>query len=244
MKLAAFDLEIAKILPEGETDWHAHRPLGISCAAIQLSHEDPRGQILVHQGAPQMMRDECQVLVAELFSLVEDGYTIVTWNGLSFDFDVLAEESAMHAACAELALGHVDMMCTVVALRGHYLALDTAAKGMGVAGKLKEARLSTGEIISDMSGAKAPELWSQGEHELVLQYLQEDVRVTLELAQAIAQKRRLAWISRSGRTNIIPFGLYPVRAALSLPRPDTSWMANPPSLAAMSAWTLREKKDE
>ena len=29
----AFDIESAKILPEGVQDWSHHRPLGISCAA-------------------------------------------------------------------------------------------------------------------------------------------------------------------------------------------------------------------
>ena len=28
-----------------------------------------------------------------LATQVENGYTIVTWNGLGFDFDILAEES-------------------------------------------------------------------------------------------------------------------------------------------------------
>lgn len=29
----AWDIEIAKTIPDGETDWKTHRPLGISCAA-------------------------------------------------------------------------------------------------------------------------------------------------------------------------------------------------------------------
>jgi hypothetical protein len=32
MKYLAFDLEIAREILEGETDWKAHRPLGITCA--------------------------------------------------------------------------------------------------------------------------------------------------------------------------------------------------------------------
>lgn len=35
MNLVAFDLEIAKTLPEGEVDLQQERPLGVSCAAIQ-----------------------------------------------------------------------------------------------------------------------------------------------------------------------------------------------------------------
>ena len=43
--------------------------------------------------APRMSPDEAVSLVAYLATKVGAGYTIVTWNGLSFDFDVLAEES-------------------------------------------------------------------------------------------------------------------------------------------------------
>ncbi|MBF9685024.1 hypothetical protein IAI30_11480, partial [Streptococcus pseudopneumoniae] len=34
MKFAAFDIEIAKELPEGCKDWREFAPLGVSCAAI------------------------------------------------------------------------------------------------------------------------------------------------------------------------------------------------------------------
>lgn len=36
-KYLAFDIEIAKVIPEEETDWIAHRPLGITCAAAMAS---------------------------------------------------------------------------------------------------------------------------------------------------------------------------------------------------------------
>jgi hypothetical protein len=36
-KYLAFDIEIAQTIPEGETDWMAHRPLGITCAAAASS---------------------------------------------------------------------------------------------------------------------------------------------------------------------------------------------------------------
>jgi hypothetical protein len=237
MKLAAFDLEIAKELPEDASDWKAHRPLGISCAAIQLSHEDPRGQTLLHYAGPQMTNDECQVLVAELAGLAGDGYTLVTWNGLGFDWDVLAEESGLHAECARLALAHVDLMFIVVAIKGHYLALDTACRGMGVKGKLKSVTLGDGQVLEGMSGAMAPALWAQGEHQAVLDYLADDVRSTLELAQAIERYRALRWISRRGRANRIAVPqLYSVEACLQLPLPDTGWMTSPPSRSQMTAW--------
>jgi hypothetical protein len=45
-------------------------------------------------------------------------YTIVTWNGTGFDFDILAEESGMLAECKGLAVNHVDMMFHVLCRLG------------------------------------------------------------------------------------------------------------------------------
>ena len=47
--------------------------------------------------------------VEYLATQVENGYTIVTWNGLGFDFDILADESQMLAECRQLAIGHVQL---------------------------------------------------------------------------------------------------------------------------------------
>ena len=39
LKLIAFDIEIARSLPDGVEDWSHHRPLGISCAATLTGGE-------------------------------------------------------------------------------------------------------------------------------------------------------------------------------------------------------------
>lgn len=219
MKLAAFDLEIAKVLPDGEQDLKRHRPLGISCAAVRMDD----GRELVFQSAPETTTISpagCREIVATLSQLAAEGYAIVTWNGAGFDFDILAEESGDRAGCATLARQHVDMMLIVVALRGHFLGLDAAAKGMGVTGKLKHVVLNDGRILDSMTGAMAPSLWNEGEREAVLAYLSEDVRVTLELAQAINAQRRLSWRSKRGDLNQLTVPkLYSVAECLRLPRP-------------------------
>lgn len=236
VKLAAFDLEIAKLLPAGEFDLKRHRPLGISCAAVRL--ED--GRELRFQSPPEvttMSLEGCQELVAALRQLVQDGYTIVTWNGAGFDFDILAEESGDYPICSELARHHVDMMLIVVALRGHFLGLDAAAQGMKVTGKLKQVQLRDGRLLKGMTGAMAPQLWTDGEREAVLAYLSEDVRVTLELAQAMAVQRRLIWRNKRGERNqcTIP-KLYTVAECLRLPRPKTSGRFMPVDPRTITAW--------
>lgn len=245
MKLAAFDLEIAKTFPDGEQDWKAHRPLGISCAAV-LARDAPGGDEpweLTWKGTPQLSREACDDIVDKLWWLVSRGYTIVTWNGAGFDFDVLAEESGRHADCVSLALNNVDLMFIVVALRGHFLGLDTAAKGMGIPGKLKAVRLNDGSMLEGMDGAMAPRLWAEGEQEAVLAYLREDVRVTEALARAVSLEGGLGWMSRKGRSNWIQLPrLYTVADCCEFTLPDVSWMSSPPSRDGMIAWTRIEEE--
>ena len=73
---------------------------------------------------------EARALVKYLSKQVTAGYTILTWNGIRFDFDILAEESGMHAKCKLLALGHVDMMFHVLCQLGFGVSLNAAARGM------------------------------------------------------------------------------------------------------------------
>ena len=230
MKYLAFDLEIAAIIPEGETDWKAYRPLGITCAATFPSDEEqPYTWRSIDENdstLPRMTKDDLISLVEYLQFMAARGYTILTWNGLSFDFDVLAEESGMHAECAELAMNHVDMMYHVFCIRGHYLGLDKVAKGLGLPGKTE-----------GMNGAKAPQMWADGKFAEVLEYVAQDVRTTMAVALEAERIGGVQWVSASGRTNVIDLDRWmPVNEAQRLPHPDTSWMKNPVSREKFTAW--------
>ena len=93
----AFDIETAKDVPGDDFNWRPHRPLGISCAATLASNTDQ--PLLWHgktqDGSPdkQMSQEDAQGLVQYLLKMAADGFRIATWNGLGFDFDILAEES-------------------------------------------------------------------------------------------------------------------------------------------------------
>lgn len=234
MKLAAFDLETAKILPEDVVDILSYAPLGISCAAVAFS--DNREPV-VWQGVPQLSMEECQSFVHFLQSIVDSGYTIVTWNGCGFDFRVLAEESGLANECGELALHHIDMMLMVTFRKGYYLSLDKALKGAGLEGKKSRVRLSDGTVIKDMSGAKAPELWAKGEYEAVLQYLNEDVAQLLALTEFVGRTKAINWRSNRGTAQAVTVNrLMTVEEAFSIPEPDTSWMDAPPSRREFVDW--------
>lgn len=230
-RFLAFDIETAKRLPGDFSDWRKHRPLGICCAATVVGGT---GEARLWHGvgdderpAARMTATELAELVKHLLDMSRQGYAIVSWNGLQFDFDVLAEESQLWDECRELASRHVDMMFQVVCQLGHLLSLDAAAKGMGLGGKTE-----------GMSGLLAPELWARGEFDQVLQYVEQDARCTVELAEASESDRQLRWISQRGKSCDMPLpkGWLSVCEALKLPLPDTSWMTDPIKRERITEW--------
>lgn len=238
-KWLAFDIEVAAIIPENSQDWKQYRPLGITCAACawqengEIKIEPVHGWDMIPKiptPAPRMNKWDCMTLVDKLEDAVKDGYTILGWNSLSFDFDILAEESGMHAQCAELARNHVDMMFQVFCLKGFPLGLDAVSKGLGLSGK-----------VEGMSGALAPQLWADGKHEQVLAYVSQDVRTTLEVALAVEQRHGFGWIAKSGRRNSLDIERWlTVTEALQIPEPDTSWMSKPLPRSHFTEWMEKD----
>jgi hypothetical protein len=237
-KLIAFDIEIAKEIPTFAPDWQVYEPLGISCLALALSGE---GLVIFRQGKPQMDAHACREVVAELQDYVDHGYSIITWNGCKFDFNVLAQESGMVEECVQLALDHIDLMMMVTFMKGHYLSLQAALNGSGLGGKLKSVTLSDGTILKNMDGAKAPGMWAKGEYEAVLAYLKEDVLQLLALAEMTVKTKSLRWLSRSGNRQKIPVHrLLKARECFKLPEPDVSWQHNPPRRSDFVSWMPQE----
>jgi hypothetical protein len=222
-KYLAFDIETAKVI---ETNWRSCRPLGISCAATLLSDTD---ELILWHGvaSDRLSRQDATDLVEYLTEQVGHGYTIATWNGMGFDFDILAEESGMLAECRELAVNHVDMMFHILCRLGYGVSLNAAAKGTGLAGKPE-----------GMNGAMAPILWAEGKREAVLEYVAQDVRTTAALATECEACGALRWITKKGklRTMALPSGWLTAERAEQLPEPDTSWMTDPWVRADFTAW--------
>lgn len=230
-KYVAFDIETAKSLPAHVDNLLAHRPLGICCAAtLKTGETAPRvwhSRLTDQSPAPSMSRMDAAELVAELARMVQDGFTIVTWNGLGFDFDVLAEESNMWSECRELARRHVDMMFHVFCERGFPVGLDKACEGMRLLGK-----------SVDIDQCLVPQLWADGEFEKVIAYVGCDVQATLNLAVKCEQARAFRWITRNGKQSDLPLlsGWRTVEEALRLPEPDVSWMDKPKRRSHFTGW--------
>jgi hypothetical protein len=232
MKLAAFDLETAKELPEN-ANWQEYAPLGITCAAVAFDNQET----LVWHEVSRLSKEKAQRVVGDLQRLVSDGYTLLTWNGCSFDFGVLAYETEMWKECGELAMNHIDMMLMVAFSKGHYLSLEKALTGASLGGKVKSVVLSDGTSLNDMSGERAPDLWAKGEYEVVLSYLRGDVIQALKLAHFVQNERIIRWMSNAGNSQSLSVEkLLKVKDCFDIPEPDTSWMRNPPSREQFISW--------
>ena len=146
----AFDIEIAKEIPDGCRDWSDIRPLGISCAAtladdgdLRLWYGDIAGGAIAPQMGPQGVWELADYLLKQNLTR---GRRPLTWNGAGFDFDILAEETAdawNPGLCRRLALDHLDMGLQMLCEKGFMCGLQAAAKGMGLAGKTEGACTAT-----------------------------------------------------------------------------------------------------
>ncbi len=232
-KFLAFDLEIAKVLPDDADDLKKHRPLGITCAAMLGEDEDqPHLWYSTDSegtASPKMRRDDLIDMVDFLKGQVANGYTILTWNGLFFDFDILAEESGRLEDCQHLSIDHVDAMFHVFCMKGFPVGLEPASKAIGFQGK-----------TSGIDGKMAPKLWADGQTEKVLEYVANDCSLLLAIALQSEATKCFQWITRRGSVSeceLLRGQWRTVRHAMRLPEPDTSWMSNSPwPRSRFTAW--------
>ena len=245
-KLLAFDLETSMVFPDGfeASRWRELRPLGISCLALYPTPPDtPR----VFHGSEQidgtiarrMSPGHVRNVVKYLWDYTRRGYSIVTWNGLNFDFDILAEEAedaTARKACEVMAMAHIDIAFAMLCSKGYMIGLDAAAKGLGVEGK-----------PVGMKGSMAPLLWRQSRknQERILAYVAQDARATFQVYHRIIERKRLPWISKRGlphywEPELIDGRLLTVSEANGLDKPETAWMTNPLTREACYAWINRD----
>ena len=221
MKYCAFDLEVST---EIEGDWHKLRPLGISCAAS--FNEEGRRAIWYEHGDDMLKerigQDLAKQMVYYLASQqVLEHRPIITWNGMGFDWQVILDESQCPNIISRIAPNHIDIGFAMMCDKGYMCGLNKAAQGMKVGSKLEGVK-----------GKDAPVLWktSLQDQQRVLEYVQEDARITGLVYEAITQMGYLQWITSKGklaRWDIPKSGLPTVREAMGLPVPDISWMTDP-----------------
>lgn len=239
-KFVAFDIETARC--DGPTP--KPEELQVTCAAtvtheaeVRLWHPAETAEGAAYESVmdPERVRE----LIDYLYDLYTNEVYVVSWNGLRFDFCVLANaarDELAYQRCAEMALYHIDIMFDVFCVKGFPVGLDAAASGLGVGGKLQ-----------GMSGSLAPDLWEQGRdrQDLVLKYVRQDALLTAKVLLAIYRRGWFQWRARSGNIQqaalpMVSGRLMTVCEALKLPEPDVSWMDSPMTRESFYLWTLPE----
>ena len=127
MKYIAFDIETAERSPENDGGSYA---LGITCIGCYI--KDVAGVVAqrVWHGAEQedgrladrMTAEECKEFVQWLREMQGQFYDIVTWNGLGFDFRVLAAEikdEVWRNVVIGMTWNHLDPMFQMLCEKGN-----------------------------------------------------------------------------------------------------------------------------
>lgn len=248
MQYQSFDIEIYYPFDQVQDE-----DFRISCASV-FGRQDGRTTDIIRffngqeLGIPQpgyMETDEVDELVIYLRDSVKEGDKILTWNGLQFDFKVLARYTSMPEIVVDIALNHhIDMMFEVFCRKGFMLGLDAACVGQSVEGK------------GDIHGDLAPHLWQDNPQGLIdagrpdlaeidpdrrrkmcLEYVVSDTKISAILFEELMKKKRLNWTAKSGRANWVTYTGLSVKECLALPTPDTSWMSNPFHRSDFHRWT-------
>lgn len=232
---ATFDLEIADEIPGGI--WDKKTKLGVTCAAIMINDKKPSTVMLEYQ--PGRMEPDKLRYLGETLLNISAKMPIITWNGAAFDFHVLAVEMPEYIdSWRAIANSSIDLMLQIVFQRSHFLGLDKALKGAGLAGKTHNVRLKTGEIITDMGGARAPQLWAAEEYDAVLTYLRGDVVTLATLVEWVNEHKYITWTSGSGKDQIVPMAQMRTVGELRKDRqpPAPNWNKTPASVRELTAW--------
>ena len=225
----SFDIEIANVfeLASGE-DLDQYGPFDISCAAAAddqgtITHwtsQKEDGSFKSYLDAEKAHEMLCWLRDQQLA-----GSRLFAWNGLSFDLRWIGVAAGDIPLAAEVALDLYDPMFQIFVQRGFPVGLAKVAEGLGVI----ETKL--------MDGADAPVQWAAGNHQLVLDYVAGDCRITDAVVARIEETKGITWRTGRGTLSTEPMPvLKSVRELLDAPEPDTSWMDAPMPRSKFTSW--------
>lgn len=237
-KYIAWDLELANTnIPEDFSggDLFQFAPMRISCGAVAFKEGT---EVITERwwGEPETNKEDIIDMLKYLESFHERGYTILSFNGVQFDFRVCAEATGEYDLCKKLAMNHYDLMYDVFLHRGYFASLDSILKFHGRS-KKHEVTLKDGTVITDMSGGLAPRLWAKGETDAVLEYLDGDVTELLNVMDIVDKRQKIEWYSQKGNYMKVATDLLLVGEGIKkIKKPNTSWMTDPVTREQTTAW--------
>jgi len=255
---------------ESSHEYHEDMPfadVGISCAALYAVEWESAisypAQDIFGFREPEMSAECAQGFAKELIRYASMGDTIVSFNGLHFDFPLLAtvcNDTGIEKELKHLAIyNHIDIGLLMVVARGFMVSLNTAAHALGLSGKTE-----------GMSGYLAPILWNpertdfteeeladieatgvtpgtKAAQNLCLKYVIQDAITTADVYRLLVEDKYLRWTSsRTGRLVKSPWipevfegRLLKVCEVMDRTQLETKWFKNNPfSKDEMLSWAL------
>ena len=216
-----FDAETTGLFPDGR----------ITCI---VTEHDGRTKVWATpgntEGSYAIMDDAC---IAELVTFMEAdgdaGRGVVSYNGSSFDFKMLAHQaadSALKERIKALALNHCDLHLACMIERGHRLKLDGLAKATLGAAK-------------SGSGLDAIKYWNSKEYKKLFEYCQQDVVLLRDLYNLSKNGDALRFESSKGTVFDVD-----LKAVIDMPAVELSkqppktqdWMRTAPSFEKVFDW--------
>lgn len=164
--------------------------------------------------------------IEEAIAYLGTAERVVSFNGSGFDLRVMAAslspDSPARARAARIALESYDILFDFTAAHGYYTSL---------------ASLCQGSLEKDKSGsgAEAVDWWKAGEHGKVIEYCEDDARLTAELWTAGVGWERLSRKTKRGKIAHWELSGGAFRRVVDSIRawkqdpPDVSWMDDPSS---------------
>lgn len=249
----AFDIETSGLLGDDKSSPH---PPAVFCACATVLRRaagpgayEVTGCLRWHS-ASALSGDRGEMNVAEIRGMVTDllryqdteGYQVVTWNGVGFDFRVLHEhalvagDAALCARIVELTGGGCDMMLNFFMHKGFPVSLNSVAVAVNPS------------FVKSGAGGDVCDRWNNGdaaEREAVIRYCERDTEVLAAAVSAADATGSISWKTKR-KGNIAtwaPVGgretvFMASRDTWQLPEPDNSWMGvgDRPSIRKFAGW--------
>ena len=184
-----FDVETTGLFPNGR----------ITCVVTEF---EGRAKIWATPGKDDgtytlLSEAAIEELVAFMESNGADGHGVVSYNGSSFDFKMLANQAkctALKERIKRLALNHYDMHLACMVERGHRMKLDGLAKA--TLGSAKSG-----------SGLDAIKYWKEKDYGKLFDYCGQDVVLLRDLYNLVENGESLQF--ESARGNLFDVNLKP-----------------------------------
>ena len=220
MSYIFFDAETTGFPPDGK----------ITCLVTEYKD---RTKVWASRGRDNTYVPMEEACVEEVVTFMERegdrGQRVVSYNGSSFDFQMLwnqTRNAEIKARICVLAKNHIDLHLVCIRARGHRMKMDGLAKA------------SLG-LVKIGTGKEAILLWESKQYKKLFEYCTHDVLILRDLFNLAKNEKSLQFESSKGNLFTVDVGdmLEATASELSKQKPHKeSWMKDNSDLMQVFSW--------